>query len=144
MEIALIADGTKKELMTQFCIAYCSVLANHNIYTTSTLGNLIEDATGLKTERFMSSAQGGVEQIMTKVEFNEIDAIIIFRDNDVTDERTKECQELLIKSCDKQNVPVATNLASAEIVICAVGRGDLDWRNYVNPVSEYSKRKKRG
>lgn len=139
MEIALIAENAKKELMTQFCIAYCSVLSRHNLYTTSTLGNMIYDATGLKSEKFLSGPQGGIEQINTKVEFNEIDALIIFRDNDNNNLRVNEFEENLIRTCDSHNVPVATNIATAELIICAIDRGDLDWRNYVNPVSKYNK-----
>ncbi len=142
MEIALIAENEKKELMTQFCIAYCNVLSRSNLYTTSTLGNMIEDATGLKTEKFMSGPQGGIEQINTKVEFDEIDALIIFRNNDRIDARTSEFEDRLIRSCDAHNVPVATNIATAELVICAIDRGDLDWRDYVNPVSKYNKSKR--
>ena len=142
MEIALIAENTKKELMTQFCIAYCSMLNKHNLYTTSTLGNMITDATGLKTEKFLSGPQGGIEQINTKVEFNEIDALIIFRDNDNFNTRISEFEDTLIRTCDAHTIPVATNIATAELVICAIERGDLDWRNYVNPISKYNKNKR--
>ncbi len=142
MEIALIAENSKKELMTQLCIAYCNVLSRHNLYTTSTLGNMIADATGLKTERFLSGPQGGIEQINTKVEFNEIDALIIFRDNDRTNTRVSEFEEALIRTCDAHTIPVATNIATAELIICAIERGDLDWREYVNPVSKYNKNKR--
>lgn len=141
MEIALIAENSKKELMTQLCIAYCSVLSRHNLYTTSTLGNMIADATGLKTEKFLSGPQGGIEQINTKVQFNEIDALIIFRDND-RNTRVSEFEEELIRSCDAHTIPVATNIATAELIICAIERGDLDWREYVNPVSKYNKNKR--
>lgn len=142
MEIALIAEGSKKELMTQFCIAYCSILSRHNIYTTSTLGNMIDDATGLKTEKFLSGPQGGIEQIEMKVAFNEIDALILFRENTISDMKVKEFEENLIRSCDANNIPAATNIATAELVICAIDRGDLDWRDYINPVSKYNKSKR--
>ena len=80
MEIALIANDTKKELMTQFCIAYCGVLAKHNLCATKMTGRLISEATGLKIEHVLPGRQGGVQQISSRIEYNEIDAVVYFHD----------------------------------------------------------------
>ena len=70
MEIALIADDTKKELMTQFCIAYCGILSKHNLCATGTTGKYIEEATGLKVEKLLSGEHGGEQQISSRVAYN--------------------------------------------------------------------------
>lgn len=139
MEIALIANDTKKELMVQFCIAYCGVLAKHNISATKMTGRMISEATGLRIEQVLPGRQGGVQQISSRVEYNEIDAVVYFHDAaDVFDAN----DNALIRKCDANNVPLATNIATAELIITALDRGDLDWREIVNPKSEYNRRKK--
>lgn len=67
MNIALIAHDAKKELMTEFCIAYCGVLSRHNIYATGTTGKIVAEATGLEITRFLSGIQGGDEQIASRI-----------------------------------------------------------------------------
>ena len=137
MEIALIANDTKKELMVQFCIAYCGVLAKHSLSATKMTGKLISDATGLKIDAVLPGRQGGVQQISSRLEFNEIDAVIYFHDpTDAFDAN----DNALIRKCDANNVPIATNIATAELVITAIDRGDLDWRNLVNPKSPYNRK----
>ena len=132
MEIAIIASDTKKELMTQFCIAYCGILSKHNLCATQVTGNYISEATGLQIEKMLSGHQGGEQQIAARVSFNEIDALIYFRNNENKD-TYDEAEYNLLRLCDMNNVPVATNIAMAEILIMAIDRGDLDWRNIVNP-----------
>ena len=61
MEIAMIADDSKKELLTQFCIAYCGILSKHNICATNITGKYVSDATGLQIERLLAGSQGGVQ-----------------------------------------------------------------------------------
>ena len=138
MEIAIIAHDMKKELMTQFCIAYCGVLSKHRICATSITAKYITEATGLNIERLMSGDQGGEEQIASRMSYNEIDLLLYFRDP-----RSENCcgDVELLRMCDMYNVPVATNIATAEILVCALDRGDLDWRDLVNPRSEYNRRK---
>ena len=85
MNIAIIAQNRKKELMVQFCIAYCGLLAKHNLCATATTGKMIIDATGLKIDD-------------------------------------------LLRSCDQHCIPVATNVATAEVLIQGLARGDLAWR----------------
>lgn len=138
MEIAIIADDAKKELMTQFCIAYCGILSKHNICSTSITGKYIEDATGLSIEKLLPGSHGGVQQICSKVSYNEVDLVLYFRNSNPNSSYLEEEMNLL-RMCDAQNVPVATNIATAEVLVCALDRGDLDWREIVNPSSEYNR-----
>lgn len=142
MEIAIIAADMKKELMTQFCIAYCGVLSKHNLCATSITAKYISEATGLSIERLLTGEQGGEQQIATRIAYNEIDILLYFRDTRpeaIYDD--KEAAELLL-ACDRYNIPVATNIATAEALITALDRGDFDWRNFINPRSEYNRSKR--
>ena len=80
MNIALIAHDKKKELMVQFCIAYCGILAKHNLCATATTGKLISEATGLVIDRYLSGQQGGDQQIGARIAYNEIDMVVFLRD----------------------------------------------------------------
>ena len=132
MNIALIADDTKKELMIQFCIAYCGIMNRHKLCSSGTTGKLISEATGLEIKRYLSSSQGGVQQISSLIACNEIDMLLFFRDPLTT--KTHENREMdLLRLCDVHNIPVATNMATGEILIHGLERGDLDWRNIANP-----------
>jgi methylglyoxal synthase len=132
MNIALIAHDSKKELMVQFCIAYRGVLSKHRICATSTTGKLVSDATGLPIQRFLSSAQGGDQQISARIACNEIDLLLFFPDPNTSN--TREANDLnMIRLCVVHNIPLATNIATAEVLIHGLERGDLDWRNIVNP-----------
>lgn len=137
MEIAIIADDKKKELMTQFCIAYCGILCKHNLCATGITGKYISEATGLKIERLLSGAHGGAQQITSRVAYNEIDLLIFFRDTS-KDIVFNEEEYSLLRMCDVYNIPVATNIATAEVLVTALENGGLDWREIVNPKSEYN------
>ena len=139
MEIAIIADDKKKELMTQFCIAYCGILCKHNLCATGITGKYISEATGLKIERLLSGAHGGAQQITSRVAYNEIDLLIYFRDTS-KDVVFDEEEYNLLRMCDVYNIPVATNIATAEVLVTALENGGLDWREIVNPKSEYNHR----
>ncbi|MBP5209379.1 MAG: methylglyoxal synthase [Clostridia bacterium] len=141
MEIAIIADDTKKELMAQFCIAYCGILSRHHLYATSITGKYIQEATGLDIEFMLSGSIGGAEQLASRISLNEIDLLFYFRDTSPDDPYIQNDMELL-RMCDIRNVPVATNIATAEVLVMALESGALDWRNFVNPVSEYNRRAK--
>ncbi len=141
MEIALIAHDTKKELMTQFCIAYCGILSKHNICATATTGKYVADATGLNITRLLAGEQGGEQQIASRISYNEIDVLLYFRST-APDFSHSEVEYNLMRLCDVHNVPVATNIATAEVLICALDRGDLDWREIVNPKSDYNRRRR--
>ena len=132
MNIALIAHDTKKELMVQFCIAYCGVLSKHNLCATGTTGKMVAEATGLNVQRYLSGSQGGDQQIAARISCNEIDLLLFFRDPiSVKPHETNDMN--LLRLCDVHNIPVATNIATAEALIHALERGDLDWRYIVNP-----------
>ena len=110
MNIALIAHDEKKELMVQFCIAYCGVLSRNNLCATGTTGKMVSEATGLTIQKFLAGSQGGSQQIAARIA-NE--------PNDMN----------MLRLCDMHNIPVATNIATAEVLIHGLERGDLDWRN---------------
>ena len=140
MEIAIIAHDTKKELMAQFCIAYCGILSKHNLCATATTAKYISEAPGLEIDKLMSGKQGGEQQVASRIAYNEIDVLLNFRDTRSNATTTVEEMELL-RMCDLYNIPVATNIATAEVIITALDRGDLDWREIVNPHSAYNKAK---
>lgn len=132
MNLALIAHDTKKELMVQFCIAYCGVLSKHNLCATGTTGKMVAEATGLNVQRYLSGSQGGDQQIAARISCNEIDLLLFFRDP--ISVKPHESNDMnLLRLCDVHNIPVATNIATAEALIHALERGDLDWRDIVNP-----------
>ncbi len=132
MNIALIAHDTKKGLMVQFCIAYCGVLSKHNLCATGTTGKMVAEATGLNVQRYLSGSQGGDQQIAARISCNEIDLLLFFRDP--ISVKPHEPNDMnLLRLCDVHNIPVATNIATAEALIHALERGDLDWRDIVNP-----------
>lgn len=132
MNIALIAHDTKKELMVQFCIAYCGVLSKHNLCATGTTGKMVAEATGLNVQRYLSGSQGGDQQIAARISCNEIDLLLFFRDP--ISVKPHEPNDMnLLRLCDVHNIPVATNIATAEALIHALEQGDLDWRYIVNP-----------
>ena len=134
MEIALIADDKKKELMVEFCIAYCGILSKHHLCATGKTSKYINEATGLHIENLLAGSLGGMEQVSSRICYNEIDLLLYFRDttpDSAEDERDRE----LLRNCDIYNIPVATNIATAEVLVMALDRGDLDWRELVNPRS---------
>ena len=132
MNIAIIAHDAKKELMTQFCIAYCGILSRHKLFATGTTGKMVSEATGLEINCFLSGIQGGDQQIGALIACNEIDMLLIFSDPLNPKEHEPNVSNLL-RLCDVHNIPVATNIATAEALIHALERGDLDWRQIVNP-----------
>ncbi len=132
MNIALIAHDKKKELMVQFCIAYSGILAKHNLLATGVTGKMVAEATGLKVHRFYAGSQGGDQQIAARLQYNEIDMLLFFRDP-ITAKANEPSAANLLRLCDENNIPVATNIATAEVLIHGLERGDLDWRNIVNP-----------
>ena len=130
MTIAIIAHDTKKELMVQFCIAYRGLLSRHNLVSTGTTGKLVSEATDLNIVKFMSGSQGGQQQIASRISCDEIDLLLFFRDP-ITPKPEESNGHTLFRLCDVHNVPAATNIATAEALIHALERGDLDWRENV-------------
>ena len=128
MNITLLAHDKKKELMVQFCTAYKSILSKHNLSATATTGRLVADATGLPITLFLSHNPGGHQQVDARIAYNEIDLILMFTDPNSIDPWEDQQIVQTIHLYDTYNVPVATNLASAEMLILGLQRGDLDWR----------------
>lgn len=132
MNIALIAHDAKKELMVQFCIAYSGILSKHNLCSTATTGKMVSAATGLKIQRFLGGGQGGAQQISARIACNEVDMLIFFRDPmNMNSQGSVDLN--LLRLCDMHNIPVSTNIATAEVLIHGLDRGDLEWRNILNP-----------
>ena len=136
MNIALIAHDKKKELMVEFCIAYSGILSKHNLVATGTTGSLISDATGLKIQKFLTGPQGGDQQIGARIAYNEIDLVLFFRDPMSSSEYEPDVH-LLARLCDMHNIPIATNVATAEMLILGLDRGDLDWRDVSRSTGHY-------
>ena len=130
MQIALIAQDDKKELMAQLCIAYSGILSHHELYATAATGRIVSEATGMKVETLMGGSSGGREQINSRIAYGEID-IVLYLLSAGGDEEFDAYDKELIRLCDAYNLPLATNLATAETIIMALGRGDLDWRENV-------------
>lgn len=131
MNIALMAHDNKKELMVQFCTAYCGILAKHTLCATASTGQQIADATGLTIHRFLSFTHGGGQQIAARIAYNEIDMVLCFSDPNqkVIDEDVAN----IFRLCDQNNIPYASNVATAELLVLGLARGDLAWRDIVNP-----------
>jgi len=126
-----MAQDGKKELMVQFCIAYCGILSGHSLCATKTTGKLVGEATGLPVNLCLSANQGGAQQIGARIAYNEIDLVLFFCDPD--DTRTHPAVNEIARLCDRYSIPFASNVATAEVLIQGLKRGDLDWRNIVNP-----------
>ena len=137
MNIAFLAHDKKKELMVQFCTAYKSVLNKHKLFATATTGRLIADNTGLPITLLLSHKHGGHQQSNASIAYNEIDLVLMFTDPNTTDAWDDSQMVETIRHCDKHNVPVATNLASAEMLIMGLQRGDLDWREMLHTKPRY-------
>ena len=127
MKIALIAHDAKKKLMQNFCIAYRGILSKHELYATGTTGRLIEEVTNLNIHKHLAGHLGGMQQIGAQIEQNEIDLLIFLRDPLGTSSHEPDISNV-IRICDIHNIPMATNLATAELLIKSLDRGDFEWR----------------
>ena len=127
MVIGLIANDNKKKLMQNFCIAYRGILSKHELYATETTGRLIEEVTNLHVYKHIAGHLGAEQQLGAQIEHNEIDLVIFLRDP-LSTPRNEINASNVVKLCDIHNIPLATNLASAELLIKSLERGDLDWR----------------
>ena len=131
MNIALMAHDGRKELMIQFCIAYYGIFVKHTLCATNTTGRLVSEATGLPIELLMSCNQGGGKQICSRIEYNEIDLVLFFCDPELVDDYHKNVMDI-VSQCDRKNVPFASNVATAEVLIRGLERGDMQWRDIIN------------
>ena len=130
MNIALAAHDNRKILMENFCIAYRHVLGKHSIYATGTTGWLIEEATGLNLNKYLAGHVGGEKQLCVQISHNDIDLVVFLCDPDVRNHPESDFNEVA-RLCDTHNIPFATNLATAEVLILALEQGDLNWREFV-------------
>ena len=131
MNIALMCHNRKQELMVQFCTAYCGSLSKHTVCATNATGRMVAEATGLPVNLFLSHEHGGIEQIGQRIIYNEIDMVLFFnypKDTDMDDSVM-----YISRLCDEHSVPLATNVATAELLIHGLARGDLDGRIGMNP-----------
>lgn len=127
MNIGLIAHDSKKRLMQNFCIAYRGILIRHELFATENTGRLVETAANLTVHKYLSGKLGGELQLSASIENNEIDLVIFLRDAFHPLSHEPQAEKIL-KMCDFHNIPVATNLATAELLVKSLERGDLEWR----------------
>jgi methylglyoxal synthase len=133
MTIAILANDSRKDLMADFCNAYSGILSKHNIVATASTGNVVEKATGLKIRKLLAGNLGGTQQVAQMIAYGEVDMVLFF--NNYADQghdaahrlRSSEMNNIL-RLCDMYTVPLATNIAAAELLVRGLGRGDLDWR----------------
>jgi methylglyoxal synthase len=128
MNIGLIAHDAKKKLMQNFCIAYRGILSKHQLYATGTTGRLIEEVTNLSVHKYLAGHLGGEQQLGAQIENNDIDLVIFLRDP-LTSKSHEPDVNNAVKLCDIHNIPLATNLASAELLIKAMEHGDFEFRD---------------
>ena len=127
MNIGLIAHDAKKKLMQNFCIAYRGILSKNELYATGTTGRLIEAVANLNVHKYLAGHLGGGQQLAAQIEHNEIDLVIFLRDALSAKSHEPDVNNV-VRLCDMHNIPLATNLATAELLIKALDRGDLEWR----------------
>lgn len=129
MNIGFVAHDAKKKLMQNFCIAYRGILSKHELYATGTTGRTIEEVTNLSIHKFLPGPLGGEQQLGAQIEHNNIDLLIFLRDPMNAQSHEPNVHEI-VKLCDMHNIPIATNLATAELLVKALDRGDLEWREF--------------
>ena len=131
MNIAIMSHTKKQDLMVQFCTAYCGILSKHTVCATTATGRMVMGAPGLPVTLFLSHEHGGIEQIGQRIIYNEIDLVLFF--NSPLDNEMDQSVLYISRLCDQHSVPMATNVATAELLIHGLARGDLDWREGMNP-----------
>lgn len=132
MKIVLLADNRKSELLVNFCIAYRPLLLKHQIISVYNTAKHLKAAVDIEVSGLSVDYSSGIEQLAARAEFNEIDCVIYLRDGAAkAGESSANKATELLDVCDYNNIPYATNLATAEILILAIDRGDLDWREWL-------------
>ena len=130
MNIGLVAHDSKKVLMQNFCIAYRGILNKHTIFATGTTGRLVGEITNLTVRKYLSGHLGGEQQLGAQIENNDLDLVIFLRDP-LSPNIHEPDADPVFRLCDVHNIPLATNVATAELLVKALERGDLDWRELV-------------
>ena len=120
MKIGFVAHDSKKKLMQSFCIAYWRTLSKHELYATGTTGRIIETA-NLSVYKYLPGYLGGSQQLVAQIEDKEIDLVIFLR-NPLQPKTHEPDVNSIVKICDTYNVPLATNLATAELLIRLLDR----------------------
>lgn len=129
MNIGMIAHNSKKSLIEDFCIAYKGILSKHEVYATGITGRRIEEVTSLQVHKFLAGAIGGDKQFTEMIERGDMDLVIMFYNPSMDSSKEPDILHIT-KICDQYNIPVATNIATAECLILSLSRGDLDWREH--------------
>ena len=129
MNIGIIAHNSKKSLIEDFCIAYKGILSKHEVYATGTTGRRIEEVTNLHVHKFLAGSIGGDKQFTEMIERGDMDLVIMFYNPTMNSPKEPDILQIT-KICDQYNIPVATNIATAECLILSLSRGDLDWREH--------------
>lgn len=127
MNVGIIAHNSKKSLIEDFCIAYKRILEKHEVYATGTTGRRIEDVTNLHVHKFLPGSIGGDKQFTEMIERGDMDLVIFFYNPSMISPKEPDVAQI-IRCCDQYNIPLATNIATAECLILSLSRGDLDWR----------------
>lgn len=127
MNVGLMAHDSKKKLIQNFCIAYRGILNKHDLFATESTGRAIEEVTNLQLHKFLSGAMGGMQQLGSMIEMNQLDIVFLIRDPESSIQHSFDDSHI-VRLCDTHNIPLATNIATAELLIKALDRGDLDWR----------------
>lgn len=127
LNIGFIAHDAKKKLMQNFCVAYRGILVNHNLFATGTTGRLIEEAANVPVHKFLAGHLGGEQQLCAQIENNQMDLVIFLRDPLTPKSHEPNINEA-IRLCDIHNIPLASNVATAELLIKSLDRGDMEWR----------------
>ena len=130
MNIGIIAHNSKKSLMEDFCIAYKGILSKHEVYATGTTGRRIEEVTNLRIHKFLAGSLGGDKQFIDMIERDDMDMVILFYNPNMVSPKEPSINNIT-KACDQYSIPFATNIATAEMLILGLDRGDLDWRSWV-------------
>ncbi len=129
MNIGLVAHNSKKVLLENFCIAYKGILKKHSLYATEVTGTRVEQATGLSVKKYLSGVMGGGKQLQSGIEQNNIDMVIYFHSTEFSGQEQEGSFNAIASLCDLYNIPLATNIATAESLILGLDHGDLEWRN---------------
>ncbi len=127
MNVGIIAHNSKKTLIEDFCIAYKGILSRHELYATGTTGRRIEEVTSLKVHKFLPGSIGGDKQFTEMIERNALDLVIFFYNPNMISKGDPDMYSI-VSACDRNNIPVATNIGTAEVMVLGLSRGDLDWR----------------
>ena len=117
--------------MEDFCIAYKGILSKHDVYATGTTGRRIEDVTNLRVHKFLAGSLGGDKQFTDMIVRGYMDLVLFFYNPSMIDPKEPDVYQIS-RCCDQYNIPIATNIATAESLILGLDRGDLDWRTQLH------------